>query len=98
MSAHSQAAIICVYMCAAAEEAARSAASKQARGWQPAQPNAKDLLPEPDLISVRLSTLKQLLLDAAVLGCMLWESEKAVQETGYPLQPSHMQPPDSTVC
>lgn len=67
----------------AAEEAARSAASKQARGWQTAQPSPEDLLPEPDLVALSLTTLKQLLLEAATLGCMLWESEKAVQDAGY---------------
>lgn len=79
----------------AAEEAARSAASKQARGWQTAQPSPEDLLPEPDLVALSLTTLKQLLLEAATLGCMLWESEKAVQNTGYPLQQRRMQPADT---
>ncbi|DBA76620.1 TPA: hypothetical protein ACH3X2_008667 [Trebouxia sp. C0005] len=79
----------------AAEEAARSAASKQARGWQTAQPSPEDLLPEPDLIALSLATLEQLLLEAATLGCMLWESEKAVQATGYSLQQRHMQPADT---
>jgi len=80
---------------AAAEEAARSAASKQARGWQTAQPSPEDLLPEPDLVALSLTTLKQLLLEAATLGCVLWESEKAVQDTGYALQQRHMQPADT---
>ena len=71
--------------CAAAEEAARTAASKQARGWQISDPQPKEFLPEPDLIMLQLSTLKQLLLEAAAFGCMLWESEKAVQKSGYPL-------------
>jgi len=53
------------------------------------------LLPEPDLVALSLTTLKQLLLEAATLGCMLWESEKAVQVTGYPLQQRHMQPADT---
>ncbi|KAL0051588.1 hypothetical protein WJX82_010441 [Trebouxia sp. C0006] len=79
----------------AAEEAARSAASKQARGWQTAHPSAEDLLPEPDLIGLSLTTLKQLLLEAATLGCMLWESEKAVQDTGYSLQQRQLQPADT---
>ncbi|DBA81775.1 hypothetical protein WJX77_012226 [Trebouxia sp. C0004] len=79
----------------AAEEAARSAASKQARGWQTAQLTSEDMLPEPDLVALSLTTLKQLLLEAATLGCMLWESEKAVQDTDYPLQQRQMQPADA---
>lgn len=79
---------------AAAEEAARSAASKQARGWQTAQPDPEQALPEPDLVALRLSTLKQLLLEAAALGCMLWETEKAVQDTGYRLVQRDLQPAD----
>lgn len=82
------------FVAAAAEEAARSAASKQARGWQTAQPNPQQTLPEPDLVALRLSTLKQLLLEAAALGCMLWETEKAVQDTGYLLVQRHLQPAD----
>ncbi|KAL3142657.1 hypothetical protein ABBQ38_002966 [Trebouxia sp. C0009 RCD-2024] len=69
----------------AAEEAARSAASKQARGWQSSEPQPQEFLPEPDLVAFQLATLKQLLLEAAAFGCMLWESEKAVQDSGYPL-------------
>jgi len=53
------------------------------------------LLPEPDLIGLSLTTLKQLLLEAATLGCMLWESEKAVQDTGYSLQQRQLQPADT---
>lgn len=75
---------------AAAEEAARSAASKQSRGWQIPDPQPEDFLPEPDLIILQLSTLKQLLLEAAAFGCMLWESEKAVQNIGYPLTMVHV--------
>ena len=72
-------------MCAAAEEAARSAAARQARGWRTSEPQPQDFLPEPDLVALQLATLKQLLLEAAAFGCMLWESEKAVQDSGYPL-------------
>ena len=72
-------------MCAAAEEAARSAASRQARGWQASEPRPQDFLPEPDLVALQLSTLKQLLLEAAAFGCMLWESERAVQDSNYQL-------------
>lgn len=72
-------------MYAAAEEAARSAASRQARGWQASNPQPEDFLPEPDLVALQLSTLKQLLLEAAAFGCMLWESERAVQDSGYQL-------------
>lgn len=71
---------------AAAEEAARSAASKQARGWQ-ADDVQQSFLPEPDLVALQLGRLKQLLLEATALGCVLWECEQAVQDTGYPLQP-----------
>lgn len=81
-------------MDAAAEEAAKSAASKQARGWQAAQHDPNALLPEPDLLRFRLSKLKQLLLEAAALGCMLWETEKAIQDAGYPLQASFLQTAD----
>lgn len=73
-------------MCAAAEEATRLAASKQARGWQASEPQPQDFLPEPDLLALQLSTLKQLLLEAAAFGCMLWESERAVHESGYHLK------------
>ena len=78
---------------AAADEAARSAASKQARGWQAPLLDPEDLLPEPDLVALQLSTLKQLLLEAAALGCMLWEAEKAVKDTGYVLQATNTQVP-----
>ena len=86
--------VSCAFVAAAAEEAARSAASKQARGWQTAQPDPQQTLPEPDLVALRLSTLKQLLLEAAALGCMLWETEQAVQDTGYLLVQRHLQPAD----
>ena len=79
--------VICVY--AAAEEAAQSAASKQARGWQTSDTKSQELLPEPDLIVLQLVTLQQLLLEAAAFGCMLWEVEQAVQNTGYPLTAAH---------
>ena len=75
----------CMCVRAAAEEAARSAASRQARGWQASEPQPQDFLPEPDLLALQLSTLKQLLLEAAAFGCMLWESERAVQNSGYQL-------------
>ena len=75
-----------VVVSAAAEEAARSAASKQARGWQ-ADDMSQALLPEPDLVALHLGRLKQLLLEATALGCMLWECEQAVEDSGYPLQP-----------
>ena len=77
---------IAVLVFAAAEEAARSAASKQARGWQ-ADDVSQAFLPEPDLVAVHLGRLKQLLLEATALGCMLWECEQAVAGTGYPLEP-----------
>ena len=77
-------------MCAAAEAASRAAAAKQARGWQAAEPCPEDQLPEPDLLRFQLSTYKQLLLEAAALGCILWEIEKLVMAAGYPLQPSLM--------
>lgn len=79
-------AVLITCLRAAAEAAARSAASKQARGWQ-ADDVSQSFLPEPDLVALQLGRLKQLLLEATALGCMLWECEQAVQDSGYPLEP-----------
>ena len=75
-------------MCAAAEAAARAAAAKKSRGWQAEQPRSEDQLPEPDLLRFQLSGLKQLLLEAAAFGCLLWQCEKSVEAAGYMLQPN----------
>ncbi|KAK9829168.1 hypothetical protein WJX72_004282 [[Myrmecia] bisecta] len=70
----------------AAQAASAKVASKQARGWE-VHPDElpENLLPEPDLVAFQLDALKQVLLEAAVLGCIVWEAEHSVKQAGYSL-------------
>lgn len=73
---------------AAAEAAAQEAASRAARGWKQDQPPApREPLPPPDLVTLRLDALQQLLLEGAVLGALLWEAERALEARGLRLTP-----------
>ena len=50
--------------------------------------DTKPELPEADLVTFQVGEFAGLLVEAAVVGCLLWEAEKKVQgEFGYPLEP-----------
>lgn len=51
---------------------------KASRGWGSEESPAASLL-EPDLVAMRLDVMKRVLLEAAVLGCMLFEAEEATE-------------------
>ncbi|GAB4814726.1 hypothetical protein N2152v2_001772 [Parachlorella kessleri] len=77
---------------ATASEAAAAAASKAARGWRQAgdaaSPSAsRGPLPAPDLVTMRLDALQQLLLEGAALGAVLYDAECMLREEhGFPLE------------
>ena len=70
---------MCAY--AASEAAAAASASKASRGWGSEESPAANL-PEPNLVVMRLDVMKRVLLEAAVLGCMLFEAEEAAEAGG----------------
>jgi hypothetical protein len=71
-----------------AEEMARNARSKQERGWQVDASKAAPELPEADLVTFSVGEFGGLLVEAAVIGSLLWEVERTVQEDySYKLGP-----------
>ena len=69
-----------------AEELAREAKRKAARGWDPGAADAAPKLPEADLVTFKVGGFGALLVEAAVVGCLLWESERRVEKMGYSLE------------
>jgi hypothetical protein len=67
----------------AAEEAAREAKRKAARGWDA---GAAPTLPEADLVTFKVGGFGALLVEAAIMGCLLLDSERRVEELGYALE------------
>lgn len=44
-------------------------------------------LPEADLVTFQVGEFARLLIEAAVMGCLIWEAEKKVQgDFGYSLE------------
>jgi len=71
-----------------AEELQRQARQKQERGWQVDASQATPELPEADLVTFSVGQFGGLLVEAAVVGCLLWETERKVQEDfEYKLEP-----------
>lgn len=62
---------------------------KQERGWGGPDPNEVTAeLPEADLVSFRVGEFGALLVEAGVVGSLLWEAERKVQSTfNYKLEP-----------
>lgn len=79
----------------AAEEAARAAARKAARGWGPKGSDAGQdggasggVLPPADLVTFKAGEFGALLVEAAVVGCLLRDAEGRVsRDWGYALAP-----------
>ncbi|GBF90116.1 hypothetical protein Rsub_03249 [Raphidocelis subcapitata] len=70
-----------------ADELARAAKRKQERGWNVDASEATPVLPEADLVAFSVGGFSSLLVEAAVLGCLLWDVERRVQnEFGYALE------------
>jgi hypothetical protein len=70
-----------------ADALARAAKRKQERGWNVNESEAAPLLPEADLVAFSVGGFSSLLVEAAVLGCLLWHVEQRVQkEFGYALE------------
>lgn len=45
-------------------------------------------LPEADLVTFRVGEFAGLLIEAAVMGCLVWDAERKVQvDFGYALEP-----------
>lgn len=45
-------------------------------------------LPEADLVTFRVGEFAGLLIEAAVMGCLVWDAERKVQKDfGYALEP-----------
>ncbi len=58
------------------EAAVAAAAAKASRGWKvDVQQELASLLPEPDLVEYRGQAIIEQLLEAAALGCLIWEAE-----------------------
>jgi len=81
-----------VLSAATAAEAAAAAASKAARGWRQAgdtasPPASREPLPAPDLVTMRLDALQQVLLEGAAMGAVLYDAERTLREEhGFPLK------------
>lgn len=69
-------------MCAASAAAAAAAESKASKGWSGAANSTESSLPEHDLVAMRVDVMKRVLLEATVLGCMLYEAEVVAEEGG----------------
>jgi hypothetical protein len=70
-----------------ADELARAAKRKQERGWNVDASEATPVLPEADLVAFSVGGFSSLLVEAAVLGCLLRDVERRVQnEFGYALE------------
>lgn len=69
------------------QELMRKARRKQDRGWQVDAQDTAPGLPEADLVLFCVGEFGALLVEAAVLGCLIWEAERRVQhEFGYRLE------------
>jgi hypothetical protein len=71
-----------------AQDVLRRARRKADRGWPVSASEATPELPEADLVSFGAGPFGALLVEAAVIGCLLCDAERAVEDGfGYRLAP-----------
>jgi hypothetical protein len=70
-----------------AKELMQKARRKQDRGWRVDDTETTPDLPEADMVEFGVGPFGALLVEAAVIGCLLWDTEQMVQdEFGYRLE------------